>query len=203
MKPLQKMIGANNLENALFPLTSLYVTNNESGHNGRYIVDIVEWNGSGQVTNAPLYAPVSCKCVYVGSDSTLTPTVAWESLKEVNFADGTIDYMTISVSHDNNFSKYKVGETRRQGEVFANTGNEGIGTGDHCHLIIGKGKYVGYETKDTGYTLKNEYHSYLSLGVNDTTIYNTGGYTWLYFDTSKKKDLFLILSLVNALKWGV
>lgn len=210
MTPNQKMVGENGLQNALFPLPNLYVTNGESGHNGRYIIDIVNWTPTtGQILKSPLYAPCDIKCVYVGSLSTNTPTVCWESVNKVNFIDGTIDYITISVSHDDNFSSYKIGDTRHQGDIFSHTGTTGIGTGDHCHLIIGKGKYQGYGDLGKGYTLKNEYHSYNALGINDTNIYKSGGYNWKEFTPyippeppTPKKDI-MPLSICGALKWSV
>ena len=217
MTPNQKMTGENGLQNALFPLPDLYITNGENagdvsgttGHNGRMIIDIVDWTPStGQILKAPLYAPCDIKCVYVGSLSTNTPTTCWESIEKVNFIDGSIDYITISISHDDNFSTYSVGDTRTQGEIFGHTGTTGIGTGDHCHLIIGKGKYEGYGNLGKGYTLKNEYHSYNALGVNDTNIYQTGGYNWRSFTPyippePTEKDDFIVLSIVGALKWSV
>lgn len=207
MKPFEKMTGENGLQNALFPLPNLYVTNNEAGHNGRMIIDIVDWTpSSGQILKAPLYAPCDVKCVYVGSLSTNTPTVCWESLDRVNFIDGTIDYITISLSHDDNFASYTKGEVIFQGEVFGHTGTTGIGTGDHSHLIIGKGKYEGYGNLGKGYTLLNEYHAYNALGINNTNVYQSGGYTWKeftpYIPPTTKKDI-IPLSLVGALKWSV
>lgn len=210
MKPFEKMTGENGLQNALFPLPNLYVTNNEAGHNGRMIIDIVDWTpSSGQILKAPLYAPCDVKCVYVGSLSTNTPTVCWESLDRVNFVDGEVDYITISLSHDDNFASYTKDEVIFQGEVFGHTGTTGIGTGDHCHLIIGKGKYKGYGNLGKGYTLLNEYHAYNALGINNTNVYQSGGYTWKEFTPyvppeppTHKKDI-MPLSLVGALKWSV
>lgn len=213
MIPNQKMKGENGLENALFPLKHLYVTNNEAGHKkGSMAIDIVEWSTNGQVLKAPLYAPVSCKVVEVGSIATDTPHVTWESLDKVNFVDGSVDYMTISLSHDDNFDTYKVGDVVSQGEIFGHTGTRTasiVGMGDHCHLIIGKGKFTKYTKVQEAYTLENQYHSYLALGVNDTIINKTGGYTWKSFtpyvppEPSTEDTDFIRLSLVGALKWSV
>lgn len=213
MTPNQKMTGENGLQNALYPLPNLYVTNGEAGHNGRMIIDIVDWTPkSGQILKAPLYAPCDVKCVFVGSLATDRPTVCWESLDRVNFVDGEVDYITISLSHDDNFASYTIGEVIFQGEVFGHTGTTGLSSGDHSHLIIGKGKYKGYGNLGKGYTLLNEYHAYNALGINDTNVYRSGGYTWKEFTPYvppeppeppiEKKDI-MPLSLVGALKWSV
>lgn len=59
MTPNQKMTGENGLQNALFPLTYLVVTNGENagdvpgttGHNGRMIIDFSGWGESGKYIN--------------------------------------------------------------------------------------------------------------------------------------------------------
>ena len=216
MTPNQKMTGENGLQNALFPLTYLVVTSGENagdvpgttGHNGRMIIDFSGWGESGKIYKCPLYAPCDIKCVHVGASSVKEPSVTWESIDKVNFVDGTVDYITISVSHDDNFASYKIGDTRNQGDVFSHTGTTGVGTGDHTHMIVGKGKYIGYGNLGKGWTLKNEYHIYNALGINDTVVRNTGGYNWKEFTPyvppePTKKDDFIVLSIVGALKWSV
>lgn len=203
MKPYEKMRGKNGLENALFPLEELYCTRG-SHHGDDYNYDFLGYVNNQRVYKCPLYASFSGKVVYVGSLASNTPTVVWESLNRVNFVDGSVDYMCISISHDDNFASYNIGDIKNQGEIFAHTGTTGEGTGDHTHLICGKGKFTGfYTTPKGGYTLKNQYDLPLCLGINDTTILQGLGFNWQIFKDDYDNKDFIVLSLVNALKWSI
>lgn len=194
-------------ECVLFPLESLYVTRYH--HKGDdYILDLIDYQNGKQILTAPLYAPVSMKCVHVGTFEENMPTVTWESLDPVLFVDGTIDYLTLSISHDDNFSDYTVGEVIFQGSIIGHTGTAGEVTGDHTHLIVGVGKYSGYMTLPSGqYTLKNQYPPDNAMGINDTIVVKPedssypNALNWKYFTTSKLD--IIPLSIVGALKWSV
>lgn len=200
MQAQQKMVGENGLENFLFPMPYLYLTQGE--HNG-YNIDIVGWSANGQVSNTPLYAPFTCKCVYVGNyPSENTPTVCWQSIDKVNFIDGSVDYACISLSHDDNFNSYSVGDIKQQGEIFGHTGTTGITSGDHCHLGIGKGEYRGYGNVGGGYQLVNYYHTYLGMGVNDTEVVRPI-YTWesfIPYAPPKIDKSWIPLAIVNVMR---
>lgn len=210
----QKMSGENGLQNALFPLEDLYVLRYH--HKGDdYILDLWGYVNGSHVLKCPIYAPVDMKCVKVGSLSTNEPTVTWESLDKVNFVDGTIDYLTLSLSHDDNFSEYTVGEVIFQGEIIGHTGTAGQASTDHTHLIGGKGKFTKYISTPLGqWTLENQYPPDDIFGVNDTTLVRTedpnypNALNWEEFipyvpPEPTKKDDFIIISLVNAMKWSV
>lgn len=179
----EKSNGSNGLNNFLFPMPYMYLSQGEHD-TYYYAIDLIGWDSSGRVYQAPLYAPFDCVCVHVGTLASNTPTVTWQSTNQVNFIDGSVDYAVISLSHDDNFSSYTVGETRSQGDVFGHTGTTGISTGDHCHLIVGKGTYTGYSTISGHYTLNNQYHSYLAMGVNDTVLYQPLSYDWQEFSVT-------------------
>lgn len=211
----QKSKGSNGLENLLFPLEYLYCSQGEHDTN-YYAMDFIGWGASGRILKCPMYAPVSCKVVRKGELSNNEPTVVWESLQEVNFVDGTIDYVTIAISHDDNFDTYNVGDVRNQGEIFGHTGTTGQVTGDHTHMIVGKGKYVGYNRIDGHWTLINQTHIYSSMGVNDTILEHPLSYDWKTFSDTPippdpphppepptKKDDFIVLSIVKACKWSI
>lgn len=66
-----------------------------------------------------------------------------ESNDKVLFADGTVDYATIMMCHDNDVSNLKVGQVIKQGERFYEEGTKGFATGNHCHMEIAKGKFTG------------------------------------------------------------
>lgn len=210
----QKMNGENGLQNALFPFEYMYVTQGEHDDGLRYNMDFRGQNASGRVYKCPMYAPCDLRVVFKGASAETNPTVCWQSINQVNFVDGSVDYLCISVSHDDNWNSYNIGDTVSQGEVFSHTGTTGKVTGDHTHMVVGKGAYEGYYTPSgaSGNTLRNQYHMYNALGVNDTVLVVTGGYNWQEFipyvppepptPPQKKKDI-MPLSLCNALKWSV
>lgn len=210
MRPHDKLKIKGN-ECVLFPLESLYVTRYH--HKGDdYILDLIDFQNGKQILKAPLYAPVSMKCVHVGSLEENMPTVTWESLNPVLFVDGTIDYLTLSISHDDKFYTYKVGDVIPQGEVIGHTGTAGQVTGDHTHLIVGIGKYTGYMRLPSGqYTLKNQYPPDNAMGINNTIVVKPedsrypNALKWKYFEEEKptKKLDLMPLSIVGALKWSV
>lgn len=207
MKAYQKSRGSNGLENFLFPLEYLYCTQGEHDSD-YYAMDFSGWGKNGKINDCPMYAPFTCRCVYVGSLANNTPMCIWESMQEVNFVDGRVDYACILVAHDDEFSSYQVGDTREQGEIFAHTGNTGLSSGDHTHIIVGYGAYQGLYTSPNGhYTLRNQDHIPACIGVNDTILVNTLGINWLTFSDTPEpptanKNL-IVLSLCNALKWSV
>lgn len=169
----QKSVGSNNADNSLFPLEYMYITQGEYeytySHNGTYAMDFQGWGANGRVYNCPYYAPFDCHCVAIwGSTS---PMVVWQSDNPVNYVDGRVDYMCIGFVHDNNISSFRVGDTRSQGDVIGHTGTYGNVTGDHVHIEVARGLYAGYYQNSQGvWQLRNEYHLYDALGVNDTVL---------------------------------
>lgn len=169
----QKSYGSNGLQNMLFPLEYMYLTQGEyshtATHNGTYAMDFQGWGKNGRVYNCPYYAPFDCECVAKwGSKS---PMVVWQSLNEVNFVDGTSGYACIGVVHDDNTPSIRVGITKRMGDELGRTGTYGNAYGDHVHIEVKKGKYSGYYQNNSGvWQLKNENHLYDLMGINDTVI---------------------------------
>ena len=68
---------------------------------------------------SPLYAPFDVVCVGVDGPD-LGNAVFWQSQNKVRFADGTIDYATIMIIHDNNLDGIRVGVKYSQGTQIAN-----------------------------------------------------------------------------------
>lgn len=105
-------VSAENYEYAMFPMETLNISQGENGgysHKGTYALDMTGANGSRENIYAPFTGtikkidtrPVKEGCghgVWLQSDN---PVV---------FADGTIDYMTIKVTHDNDVSDLYVGK---------------------------------------------------------------------------------------------
>lgn len=108
--------------------------------------------------------------------------------------DGTLDYMTIMLEHDNDvtnlyaYVKYdkKTGTYKtnkkiiQQGDVFYQEGNADGAFGNHVHMETGKGKYV---IKD---------------GWNDGWYTNIYGYYQIYNDIRPDDALFLKTTTVDV-----
>lgn len=190
MRANQKLIGRNGKQVALFPLEYINVSQADddtySHESWYYATDYLGWNASGRVFRCPCYAPVDIKCIYIDTTECMA---VWESLAEVNLANGTINYLGLIVYHDNDITNglITVGTIKRQGEVFNKTGTGGNVTGDHMHLETGYGKYTqpnistprgtaNYKYHFTDYTDVKRLHNYDALYSNDTVIYNSPSY---------------------------
>ncbi len=89
MRAGQRMVGRDGKEVMLFPLEYLYITQGENGsfsHQGIFAIDFVEWSTNGQVLNAPMYAPCSCRCVAI--IDTYNNGRVFQSLDRVHTPDG-------------------------------------------------------------------------------------------------------------------
>lgn len=172
----ERSIGSNGLENFLFPLDEMYITQGSYtatySHNGCYAMDFVGWNGNNQVAHYPYYAPFTCYLRQIwGSTS---PMLVWESLTPVNFVDGTTDYACIGFVHDDDTPSFQIGENRQQGDLIGHTGTYGNASGDHVHIEAKKGTYDGYHQNSDGvWMLTNSTWLYDLMGVNDTVLYKT------------------------------
>lgn len=196
----EKMKGANGYENALFPMEYMYISQGEHDDGKRYVMDFIGWGKNGRVYQCPMYAPCTIKLVAKRNEANI-----WESVNKVNYIDGTLDYLTVLCVHDNNYNNYQVGDIKAQGELFSQTGTEGQVTGDHTHFAVAKGKYAGVYTPEgaTGSTLKNQYHIYNALGVNNTVLTKPLNYNWREFTpTSNKLKDIIVASHVRAY-WGL
>lgn len=104
----------------------------------------------------------------------------FESLDKVLCANGVIDYMTVMLGHDNKM-RHKVGDIVKQGEHLCAEGTSGQATGNHCHMEVGRGKYVGtwYPNQYGVYMLYNAVKPNEYMCVPDNyVIKNDGGYAW-------------------------
>lgn len=125
------------------------------------------------------YFPFSAKCVAM--DIKNGNAVWWESLSPVRFADGSIDYCTIMIVHDNNMGGIFVGVTYAQGNQMAQEGNAGNATGNHLHLEIAKGKFTKmYAQNAKGYYLPNGIAIETCCFADDTIFLNSANWGWKY-----------------------
>ena len=172
MRPYQTL-SKNGLQVCLFPLERLHVTqgiNTIFTHFNSLAIDFI-----GYGPQARLYAP--CDMISVARDVS-NAVIVYTSLSPVVFADGTSDYFTIMVIHDDN--TYPIGRVVTQGEWFANTGTSGYVTGDHVHIETKRGLWEGWTERVPGSNkMKNQVEPFKLFAVNDTTITDDEGYTWL------------------------
>ncbi len=96
---------------------------------------------TGRTTHSNVIAPFDCKVVKIDAGYDPGNSVVIESLEKVRYPDGTVDYMSVCLTHDNDISDIKVGNTYTQGTVFYQTGTYGKVTGDHLHMMVGRGRY--------------------------------------------------------------
>lgn len=136
MKPGQKS-KRNGYEDILFPMEYCNVTQGdfEGTHAGTYAADLAGRDSGRDLA----YFPFSAVCKATNpSDGN---AVWWQSQNKVRFADGTIDYCTIMILHDNNLNGIYVGAKYGQGEQMAQEGTAGNATGNHLHFEIAKGAF--------------------------------------------------------------
>lgn len=197
MRAGQTLYDDNNRQVALFPLNGFSISQTDYGtysHGGGQVywaTDYLGMNANGRVYRDPCYAPVDIKCIWLNR----TECVAvWESLEQVHLANGRIDYLTITVYHDNDIANgtTQVGTIKRQGQEFNKTGTGGNVSGDHMHLETGYGRYTSststaygtseYKYHITDWTAPKRLHNYDALFINDTSpIDSPSGYSWKTF----------------------
>lgn len=196
MKAGQKLIGKNGKEVLLFPLEYLYLSQGEGGdysHLGTLAMDFLGWGPSGRIYRCPYYAPCSCKCI----GTTESANRIWQSLDEVNLADGTTSIVCWVQAHDN--FPLSVGTVLSQGDLLGHTGTAGNVTGDHVHFNFAKGAYANWEQvpPNNNWQLRNSIHIYNTCCANDTIIARGLDYPWKEYTggvtptpTSKKTKKF-------------
>ena len=181
-------VGQNDKQNVVFPFEFMYLTQGElttaqeSTHKGCYAMDFQGMSSpSTRMLRCPYYAPCDLTLVAIADPN--GHSYVYTSNSQVNFVDGTSDYFTILVAHDD--TSYSIGRTVAQGYELGKTGTYGIHTGDHVHMEVKKGTYEGCHTNSQGtYMLTNSTHLYDLFGVNDTVLLVDGGYNWQEFSDS-------------------
>ncbi len=149
--------------------------NSSFSHKGDKALDLSGKDKGKDYLKAPFTGIV--KRIYTNANA-----VWLESKDKVEYADGTVDYMTVMTLHDNDVSDLKVGDVINQGEVYYQEGTRGQATGNHIHLAVGKGKFTGngwYKNSYGVWCINNQYDVYKALFLLDTVkIINGGGYDW-------------------------
>ena len=135
------------MERARFPMEFLRVTQgpNVGSHAGSKAMDF----GGKDTGCDAVYAPFTGRVVRVRTDS--SHETYFESLEPVEFADGTVDYMTVTLMHDNVLD-VRAGQVLHQGEKIGDEGGFGGGRpgrfGAHLHLEVSRGRGIAYQVRN-------------------------------------------------------
>ncbi len=176
-------------EIAFFPGSVLQVS--QGAYNEYNAYSHGSQNAFDLVGNSNYAAPFTGKIVSIYAPYS---TVAFQSTDKVYYADGTLDYMTVSFQHDNDISDLYVGKIIKQGEVFYQPGVKdptGATTGSHLHIAVKRGAIDKYFFSGDVYPNKA-----LSLRKG-TTIKQTGGYSWVTKDDLPPKKWYETVPLAN------
>ena len=111
------------MQKAMYPSPYMRITAGfeADSHKGTFAIDDA---GSDSGIDY-IIAPFNCiiKAIYE-----FDANEVWiESIEPVEYADGTIEYMTMMFVHDNDVSDLYVGQTFKQGEKFYDEGSKGRG----------------------------------------------------------------------------
>lgn len=174
------------MQKAILPLRYIGISqpmNGKTSHIGLKAIDF-GWNSNYYEQSTVLLAPFDGKVVWKKGSSN---TIAFQSNEKVEYADGTVDYMTVITAHDNNAPS--VGKTFKQGEVYSHSGTAG-GVPLHCHLEVQKGKFqsytsiknTSYDGRYNSYIFPNTYIPYEALFIRDDELFTANKannpYTW-------------------------
>lgn len=173
---------------AMFPMRCLNVTQGMGGsgsHRGTRALDLAGKDTGIDAVFAPFDGVI--KKVWPSGNS-----VWLESLSPVRFADGTVDYCTVMLTHDNLITDLRVGQTIKQGQVFYQEGTAGFATGNHVHLEVARGRFTGTGWHQNTYgtwVLNNARSPHTTLWLApDTIVVNGGGYVWKRTGETMSKD---------------
>lgn len=162
-------------QKAIFPMKYLRVTQawGVGTHKGSYAIDLAGKDAGRD----DVYAPFDCRVKKIWKNGN---TVWIESLKKVQWADGTVAKATINFTHDNKVADLKVGQVIKQHHRFYNEGTAGQATGNHVHMECAKGSFVGtgwFLNKYGWWTINNKVKPNALLWVDParTKVLNAGG----------------------------
>ncbi len=178
MKKYQTLKTPSGIECVLFPMRYMRITqgiNGKYSHKGDMALDL----GGKDTGIDPIFMPCTMKLRW--KDSKIGG-VLYESTKPVHMADGTEDYIHMLTIHDNKISDLGMNKTYKQGQETGDEGTAGKASGNHVHLVFGKGKYVGgYPMKKNSYgtwVLPKQLDPRNVMFINGTEILNDNDYNF-------------------------
>ncbi len=157
-------------ELAIFIAKSLYITQgayDDYSHEKQNAIDI-------KTTEQAVYAPFNAKVVRIDASEYACNAVWIESISKVRYADGSYDYMTMCLLHDNDISDIYLGQIIKQGEYFYDSGDYGVSSGIHVHFAVYRGSYNG-TMRIGGGDINAEDALFLP---DDTYVYDDYGLEW-------------------------
>lgn len=167
------------MQKAIFPLRKCTETQamDVGSHKDIKAIDFARLKDYPNETK--VYAPFDGTIVFIDKREN-GHGIAFQSLNKVEYADGTIDYMTVWTGHDNDVSNLKVGQIINQGTHYSDMGNAGNATGIHCHLEVIKGKFIKPTkvTKMGSWKIDNTIEPYKALFLTEDTIIKDSKYQW-------------------------
>lgn len=187
------------MEKAILNIKELKVTQGMNGsysHKGDLAIDI---GSCCSYLKAPFTGII--KRIYKNCNA-----VWLQSKDKVEYADGTIDYMTILTIHDNDVSNLKVGQIIKQGEIYYHPGTKGQVTGSHIHMAVGKGKYIAngwYKNKYGHWCINNQYDITKALFIHKDVKQTSSMYKWIIAtaEVNLKSIESIAQEVING-KWG-
>ena len=174
-----KSVRADAIQPAMWIMDDLNITQVPGGdysHAGTLNFDIKG------VRNPNIKAPFDCKIVAVFPTKESGNTVIIQSISPVRYADGTVDYMSMAVGHDEDISDcindYNTGRIISQGEVFYQNGEYGVATGIHTHVTCIRGKYT-------------DHPDWVQVSTGNSTFHNAIDPTTAFFVYSETTETYL------------
>lgn len=126
-------------EYAVFPATSIDITQVAFESFSHSKQNAIDYRSKDRIV-----APFTGKITYIDKN---WGYVVFQSLNKVKFANGILDYMTVSFMHDSSVSDLWVGKTISKGVPFYDQGGMGNGNknayGAHVHMAVYRGKASG------------------------------------------------------------
>lgn len=177
------------MEKAMYPSPYIRITQKDhvGTHADSWAVD--EAGSDGGIDYAIASFTGTIKKIYT-SDAN---EVWFESVDKVQYPDGTIDYMTLMLAHDNDVSNLKVGQVIKQGQRFYEEGTKGNASGNHIHLECARGKFTGtgWHKDNAGYwSINNGKKIDECLWIDDSyKLMNTAGYNFKNVKDAEPKKL--------------
>lgn len=166
------------LEKAKFPMEYLNISQGINGnlsHQGSMAIDITGKDRGIDRVFAPFTGVV--KRIYPSFNA-----VWLESKQKIEYADKSVDYMTVLLMHDNNILGLKVGQVINQGKFFYDEGTKGYATGNHVHLETARGKFIGngwHQNSQNVWMINNPIEPYKALYIEPSTkVLNGYKYPW-------------------------
>ena len=170
----------------------LYITCNAARHiKSTKYPDRRPFDAVSGTSDYTVYAPFDCRIAKI--DAKEEHSVFFESVSEVDLADGSSGYITMLLAHDNDISDLEASfqtnpnKVFQQGEVIYQMGDYGEkSSGDHVHVEVARGQYSAVKSqwasvwafvRDKSNVMDPDDVFYLPSGMS---IANAGGYSWTH-----------------------